>query len=71
MNSLGAPEEIRERHGVTTGPEALINVNEDEAHVTVVVREGGYNKVVYLSPDEARYIASKLRRVAWRVEARQ
>lgn len=72
MNILGTPEEVRERHGTTQlNSSTYIHINEGDDVVKLVVYESGVTKSVSLTPDEARYIASKLRRVAYRVEARQ
>jgi hypothetical protein len=71
MNVLGTPEEVRERHGVTCLiANTILALNEGDSEILVVMREGGITKSVTLTPDEARYLASKLRRLAWRVERR-
>ena len=73
MNILGTPEEVRERHGVTVDPSVSNNVTvvETDDHVRLSIYDGVGTKALTLTPDEARHIASKLRRIAWRVEARQ
>lgn len=64
---------VRERHGVVLEkPAHGCFIDEREKCVRVRVVGGDYNSEsnTFLSPDEARYIASKLRRVARRVEER-
>lgn len=58
---------VLERHGVTSS-EGFCTVREKCQNVCLYVHDGVSGKSVDLTPSEARYIASKLRRLARRVE---
>lgn len=63
-------EDVRERHGVLVGESMVVTVAEQERGVKILVNDGGGTRSALLTTDEARYLASKLRRLAWRVECR-
>ena len=61
---------VKEKHGVIVndGAAAAI-INEKTGHITLVIsKSNGSSLSMNITPEEARYLASKLRRVAKRVE---
>lgn len=62
---------IRERHGVTaTRQTGFVNVREAHDNIFVAVNDSNGSRECAVSPAEARYLASRLRRVARRLEER-
>lgn len=59
---------VMERHGVTHVGDTWCAVRETYESVYISVYDGTAVRGVNLTPSEARYIASKLRRLARRVE---
>jgi hypothetical protein len=63
--------DVREKHGcVSNGGDKAVIVNEREECINIVVNDGFGTRSIFLTPNEARYVASKLRRLSRRVDER-
>jgi hypothetical protein len=65
-------DDIKERHGVQHFGDSAI-LTEQQSCIHVKLYKGSTptsSTAIYITPNEARYLASKLRRLAKRVEAR-
>lgn len=62
-------DDVLEIHGVGTQAHS-IHLFEGAGSVTLKIEESGFStRTINLSPTQARYLATKLRRMALRVEA--
>jgi hypothetical protein len=66
-------EDVREKHGVFHPPEDTVVLTERDNCITVFVRSKDVTvstATTYITPNEARHLATKLRRLARRVDDR-
>jgi hypothetical protein len=67
-------DEVRERHGVVASSGGYVDVREGTSHVTVSLWNGNSVSSAMstgLTPAEARYLASRLRRLARLIDEKQ
>jgi hypothetical protein len=66
---MSAPD-VRERHGVHHSDRDIVTITEKQDYLSLTVYGGNGQQTAYLTPNEARYIAAQLYRVARRISAR-
>jgi hypothetical protein len=63
-------QDVREKHGAAVHNGHTVVVTEREDCLKLWVHDGSVGRDIFLTPNEARYLASKLKRLARRVDDR-
>lgn len=62
-------EDVLEKHGIVQKDNCVV-IDEEAECISITTNNQYAGRTVYLTPNEARYIASRLYRLARRVQAR-